>query len=174
MYHTFSDCWRAGGKCSVFSFLPSQNLSAGRTVVMKHFCQATFFCSFFFRCCLHVLDTTSQPAFLAPYCAPNFSSCYTRKVTSLQLCWEGCQHYQRNQGPEHSLVSSLNDYEKQLRHWSHQFKDWGMSTAATNTWVAFLCHSKSLESRWKIINIKLNVDKNIFQLKNYNLNMCWK
>lgn len=72
----------------------------------------------------------------------------------------------KNQGLKRSLVSSLNDYEKQLRHWSHQFKDRGMSTEATNTWVAFLCHSKSLVSKWKITNIKLNIDKSIFQLKN--------
>lgn len=54
-----------------------------------------FFCGFFFCSCPHVLDTTSQPPFLASDCAPKFSSCNRRKVTSLQLCWEGCQHYQQ-------------------------------------------------------------------------------
>lgn len=118
---------------------------------MKHFCQATFLWSFFVWCCPHIVYTTSQPMFLAPDGAPKFSTWNKRKVTSSQFCWEGCQHYQQESRLEHSLVSPLNDCDKQLRHWSHPFKVWGMGTAAVNTWDAFLCHRESLDSRWMII-----------------------
>lgn len=93
--YCISDCWRNSGKCTLLSF----ELSIGRTVVMRLFCQATFW-SFFFWCRPRVVDTTSQPMFLAPDGAPKFSSWNRRKVTSSQLCWQGCQHYQQKSRTE--------------------------------------------------------------------------
>lgn len=120
------------------STLEPSEYFGGRDSCEQILFSSNIFYSFCFWHCPLLLDAaTPQPTFLAPDHAPNFSSCNSRKVTCLQLHWEGCQHYQQKNKDWSTLVSSLNDFKKQLKRWSHQFQDWGMNRVATNAWGFF-------------------------------------
>lgn len=174
-------CWEAGGKFFIFSSLTYYN---PLNVLVKRILAMNFF--FFLKLLFVQFFLFLTLPFGSWYCSPSstHSSCSHSHLLQLQqqekwllYCSTGraASSISKKQGLEHSLVSSLNDYEKQLRQWSHWFKDWGMNIVATNAWVSLPHWEPSVwvKEGKKLINIILKVYKNIFQLKKCYLNKCW-
>ena len=83
--------------------------------MMKHFCQATFFAASFFDAVLMFwILPLSQRSWLL-IVLPTSPVATGGKLPVHSSAGRAANVISKNQGLEHSPVSSLNDYEKQLR-----------------------------------------------------------
>jgi len=87
-------------------------MSVGKTVVKKHFCHATFFAASFFDAVLMFwILSLSQCSWLLMV-LPTSPVATGGKQPVHSSAGRAANIIGKNQGLEHSLVSSLNDYEK--------------------------------------------------------------